>query len=336
MPETTEPSWGDHPLPDPVPEAWHAVVATIRAVVDRYAGGDRHKLATWSPALTLLSLRPSGDWAFPIVPRQVVRPAVAFAAPPELVPFVQLDGDRTGYVGFDHSASGWLGWVIAAPELGRPDHPVALVDLDRPASVHGLGKDTRAGLAMYFSLLRILDMPEWRGMDSSEGSYAGWMRQVDDGIATIENALELERPRFPEPGSPGRPPSWSGRCPELDVPPGWRHEPGADNVGVLAPADAFVAERPRLPRPGQPIDLEELLADAERLLDAGAPASALLLVKEVFARGENERRRRKRSAEGQRDVERLKPLWVRAYTDLGRPQLADRVDLVTAPDRWRR
>jgi hypothetical protein len=335
MPETTEPSWGDHPLPDPVPEAWHAVVATIRAEVDRYAGGDRHKLATRSWALTLLSLRPDGDWAFPTFPRQVVRPAVAFAAPPELVPFVRLDGDRTGYVGYGRSASGWLGWVIAAPELGRPDHPVALVDLDWPASVHGLGKDTRAGLAMYFSLLSILDMPEWLGMDSSVGSYQGWMRQVDEDIAKIWNALGLEHPRFPEPGSPGWPPSWFDRRPELDVPPGWRHEPCADNVGVLAPADAFTAERPRLPRPGQPIDLAELLADAERLLDAGAPASALLLVKEAFVRGENERRR-KRNAQGQQDVDRLKPLWVRAYTDLGRPQLADRVDLVTAPDHWRR
>lgn len=331
----SRPSWSDNPLPDPVPEAWAAVVALIRADVDRYAGGDRHQLSRRSWALTLLSLRPDGDWAFPRSRNHVVEPATAFAAPPEFVPFVELDGHRTGYVGYGRSTSGYLGWLVPAPELGRADHPVGLLDLDTPATVDGMGDDTRAGLARYFTLLSFLDMPEWYGMDSSEGGYAGWMRQVGDDIERVWNALELQAPPMPDLTDLRAPrPSWSGLRPRFPVPEGWRHEPGADNVGVLAPAGAFAAEPPEVPRRRQPEALDQAPADAERLLRQGAPASALLVVKNAFARGESDLRRR-RTPEQQRDVDRLRPLWENAYADLGRPQLADRVALVTSPDRWR-
>jgi hypothetical protein len=35
LPGSTVTSWGDHPLPDPVPEAWRTVVTLIWAELNR-------------------------------------------------------------------------------------------------------------------------------------------------------------------------------------------------------------------------------------------------------------------------------------------------------------
>ncbi|GAA2112459.1 hypothetical protein [Actinomadura alba] len=66
---------------------------------------------------------------------------------------------------------------------------------------------------------------------------------------------------------------------------------------------------------GQSGELDEILADAARLLDAGFPATALLELTDAF----------------HDDFDRfaqLRPPWARAYRDLSRPQLAARLELM--------
>jgi hypothetical protein len=86
---------------------------------------------------------------------------------------------------------------------------------------------------------------------------------------------------------------------------------------VLAPADAFADREPVV----ADVDLrnellEPALADAARALDAGHPATALLGLKDTFVNSPS------------CYFADLKPLWARAYRDLGRPQFAERLDLM--------
>jgi hypothetical protein len=97
----------------------------------------------------------------------------------------------------------------------------------------------------------------------------------------------------------------------FDIPAGWRYEPGDDGVGVLAAADAFADRMPIEFGEGA---ADQALAAADRLLDAGNPATALLGLKNTFA------------AMPTCYFTDLKPLWAQAYRDLGRAQLADRLD----------
>ncbi len=99
---------------------------------------------------------------------------------------------------------------------------------------------------------------------------------------------------------------------ELAPPPGWRHEPDPSGIGigVLAPDDAFADEYPVFTG-----DTDAILADATRLLDAGHPASALLGLTTAY----------------HEDVLRLPDLhaaWTRAYDDLDRPLLRERLDVM--------
>ncbi|MEV0353907.1 hypothetical protein AB0H88_49885 [Nonomuraea sp. NPDC050680] len=80
-------------------------------------------------------------------------------------------------------------------------------------------------------------------------------------------------------------------------------------IGVLAPADAFT-DRSYVYAVGW---MDEIITDADRLLGAGFPATALLELIDAFHDD------RDRFAD-------LRPLWARAYQDLGRPQLAARLE----------
>ncbi|GAA2397588.1 hypothetical protein GCM10010191_00290 [Actinomadura vinacea] len=201
-------------------------------------------------------------------------------ATPELVRFGSL-GTGT-----------YVGWVVLAPELNGADHPVALFGDD--AGMRLIARDTRAGLEWMLSL--------------------GLRRQNlrDDARALIARlAAELDIHPAPEHGIT---PDGSDAVVPLEpaVPSGWRHVPGRDGtgVGVLAPADAFAAQGPV-----NSGELDEILAGADRLLDAGFPASALLELTDAF----------------HDDPDRfagLHPLWARAYRDLGRPRFADRLALM--------
>ncbi|MFI0446927.1 hypothetical protein [Actinomadura sp. 6N118] len=201
---------------------------------------------------------------------------------------------------FGHLGTGiCVGWVIPAPELQGSDHPVALFG-HRPAA-RVIAGDTRAGLEWMLSL----------------GLRKDGLRD-DDRSLIARLAAELDINPAPEHGV--TPDGRDVVVPlELAVPSGWRHVPstfgvGFDNgIGVLAPADAF-AEYSLLLRSSK---LDEILTEAARLLDAGYPATALLELTDAF----------------HEDPDRLPdlhPLWSRAYHDLGRPQYANRLDLMLA------
>jgi hypothetical protein len=102
------------------------------------------------------------------------------------------------------------------------------------------------------------------------------------------------------------------------VPPGWRYEPGEDVIGVLAPAEAFAGREPVVARVELDEPLEPALADAARQLDAGCPATALLGIEDTFV------------STPPCYFADLRPLWARAYRELGRPQLVAALDLMAA------
>ncbi|GAA3866832.1 hypothetical protein [Streptomyces sedi] len=175
-----------------------------------------------------------------------------------------------------------VGWAVPAPELGRDDHPVAVFGHRTPAVV---GRDTRDGLAYLLGLAH------------------------PDDAARLASALGL---------TTGQRPTGDAPIPlDFAPPPGWRHEPCPSGVGlgVLAPADAFADTYPTFLG-----DIDDILTGASDLLDAGAPASALLGLTAAY----------------HEDPERLTdlhPLWARAYDALDRPFLRARLEAMAEPPR---
>ncbi|MGP3985851.1 hypothetical protein [Streptomyces sp. 3N207] len=80
----------------------------------------------------------------------------------------------------------------------------------------------------------------------------------------------------------------------FDIPEGWRHETGADGIGVLAPADAYADRKPVVAN--RPLLEPELIA-AACWLDSGYPATASLAFKDTSVNGPS------------CDFADLKPLW---------------------------
>jgi hypothetical protein len=290
-PPEPEPPDPDGPFPVPTPAPFAALLDDVRRSVEA-AGEPPAAAGTWLRPLSLVGL-PWQD------------PAVAFTAPPELVPFAELLQERCGFTGDLGSGHAYLGWIVPAPELGAWDHPVGLVDAAEPAVVHQLGPDTRAGFRRYVELL----VPESRLWSRRQATSAEGLATWAVVKATGDDVDALMKPLGIRWGWTWNPGPWRGTATSFATPPGWRHERGTDGIGVLAPVEAF-ADQPPEPTP------DRAAADAARLLDAGAPASALWLVKEVFAR----------SHEPGRRFGELRPLWARAYADLGRPQLHARLD----------
>jgi hypothetical protein len=67
-----------------------------------------------------------------------------------------------------------------------------------------------------------------------------------------------------------------------------------------------------------PVGFDQAMTEADRLIDAGSPATALVLLKDVFDEA------------SVCYFPRLKPTWARAYQALNRPQLVERLDLMAA------
>ncbi|WP_436637559.1 hypothetical protein [Actinomadura kijaniata] len=211
--------------------------------------------------------------------RQDHVPPVPLFAIPELVQFGHL-GTGT-----------YVGWVVPAPELRGTDHPVALFGQDPGARI--IGRDTRAGLEWMLSL----------------GLRQAHLR-ADDRALIARLVAELDLHPTPEYGI--TPDGFDVVVSlELTVPAGWRHEPDVNGagIGVLALADAFT-DRSYVYAGGH---LDEILAEAERLLEAGFPATALVELIDAF---HDDRHR----------FAHLDSLWARAYQDLGRPRSAARLD----------
>jgi hypothetical protein len=69
----------------------------------------------------------------------------------------------------------------------------------------------------------------------------------------------------------------------------------------------------------QDTEIEPVVAEATRLLDAGYPATALLDIRDMFYNSIMVH------GDGERCLSELAHLWERAYRDLDRPRLAEAV-----------
>ncbi|TQK44126.1 hypothetical protein FBY35_5610 [Streptomyces sp. SLBN-118] len=293
MPDSTPPPWVDDFFPFATP------AALARLVDIAWQHATREGYYEWCELLShygfMFDLEcvpspPEGWECSPEFGEGTRRLGVPFLAPPEFVPFGAL-GD-----------GGYVGWFVPAPELGREDHPVGLVTGHERGAVQ-VGRDTRSGLEWMLSWT----LYRWQTDASRWAATEARSHKLLDRLAR-------ELGLHPHPDR-GLIPQGS---PVFDVPAGWRHVPGDDGVGVLAATDAFSGHAPVVGcvlEDDQPLELA--LADASRMLDAGYPATALLGLKNAFANGP-----------GCRFAD-LKPLWKQVYRDLGRPQLADRLDEMT-------
>lgn len=305
MTDSTPPPWVDDLFPFPTPPALQTLVDIAwQRAYERYVEDESYDdtlVATHYDFMFDLAAtpRPLESWTgHPEFGEDHRQPSLPMFATPEFVPFGALG------TGAD------VGWLVPAPELGRPDHPVALAN-GHDHGVTVIGADTHAGLEFMLSWT----LRRWRERPEPEPP-AG--RAADRNLL---DRLAAELGVRPDPDRVYAGSSWNGArvsqdtgfAVAFDVPEGWRHERGEDGIGVLAPADAYADARPAAADRPQ---LEPELIAAEAWLDAGHPATALLALKDVFVNGPG-------CYFGD-----LKPLWARAYRDLGRPEYADRLDLM--------
>jgi hypothetical protein len=310
VPDSAAPPWIDDLFPVPTPPA-------LRTLLD-IAWQHTYDLYLERESYDYLALLTHYDFMFDldVIPRplegwhgyaefddDVRRPTIPLSATPEFVSFGAL------------GTGAYVGWLVPAPELERADHPVALAG-GEDGGVTWIGADTYGGLEFMLSWT----LRRWREMPEPPGEWHAEDQRLLDRLAT---ALGIH----PHPDRTYAGSSWDGavvfRDDEFDlvfdVPEGWRHTSGADGIGVLAPSDAFADRDPvagdvDLP----PESLGRVLGEAARALDAGHPASALLGLKDAFFHSPV------------CYFADLKPLWSRAYRDLGRPRFAERLELMAS------
>ncbi|HEX6684380.1 MAG TPA: hypothetical protein VF062_16375 [Candidatus Limnocylindrales bacterium] len=311
MSDSVAPQWIDDLFPFPTPPALRTLMDIAwQHAYDFYLENEIYDYVLLKTHygfmfdLTMIPRPPDGCECYPEFSEQIRQPPMPMFATPEFVPFGAL------------GTGAYVGWLVPAPELERPDHPVALGD-GHDYGVTLIGADTRAGLEFMLSwaLRRFREHPE-----RDPESYRGEVRRLIDRLAA-----ELFVRPDPDKAYTGS--TWHGSAVAadtefdivFDVPEGWRHEPGYDGIGVLAPANAFADREPVVADVylrNEP--LEPVLTDAARALDAGHPATTLLGLKDTFVNSPT------------CYFAGLKPLWAQAYRDLGRPQLAERLDLMTS------
>jgi hypothetical protein len=85
-------------------------------------------------------------------------------------------------------------------------------------------------------------------------------------------------------------------------------------VGVLAPVDAFADRPPVVADP--PEGVEAAIGDAQSMIQAGHPATALLGIRETFWRDHT----------SHAAFDAVKDVWAWAYHELGRPLLAEALE----------
>jgi hypothetical protein len=282
---TTPPRWTDDLFPFPTPPALAKVIDIAWEegflATDLYEEGlyDGYRVQgsfALPYDLSEAPLAPQG-WEYCYAGEVFRRHNVPFMSVPELLPFVDL-GTGTS-----------IGWVVPAPELGRTDHPVASFGHKDPGVI---GRNTLDGLTFMLALA---------------------LRSGGDRRRTQVARLSAELGINPTAEYGVSPHGGDATVPlDLAPPPGWRHEPDPSGIGigVLAPDDAFAEEHPVFTG-----EMDDILADASRMLDAGHPASALLALTAVYH-------------DDTEHLQDLHPLWSRAYDDLGRPLLRERLDVM--------
>ncbi|MEV0386637.1 hypothetical protein [Nonomuraea sp. NPDC050643] len=319
MTDSTPPPWVDDLFPFPTPPALRTLVDIAwQHAYDFYLENESYDyglLETHYDFIFDFDMFPRPPDGCDVDPEFFRQPSTPLYATPEFVPFGAL-GD-----------GGYVGWLVPAPELGRLDHPVALAS-GHDYGVTLIGADTRSGLEFILSwALRrwrerpALEPPAGRDPDvwRAQNQYLSDARAEDRRLLD-RLAAELGVRPGPDRTYPGS--SWRGSSVSedtefeivFDVLEGWRHEPGEDGIGVLAPAATYADRRPVVVE-DPPLEAE--LVAAAHWLDAGRPATALLGLKDTFVN---------RPSCYFAD---LKPLWARAYRDLGRPEYAERLDLMT-------
>ncbi|WP_330355376.1 hypothetical protein [Streptomyces chartreusis] len=321
MTDSTPPGWVDDLFPFPTPPALRTLIDIAwQDAYDFYQENESYDYTLLETHydfmfdLATIPRPPDGCETYPELTNQDRQLSLPHYATPEFVPFGSL-GD-----------GGYVGWLVPAPELGRLDHPVALANGHQHGVTH-VGADTRTGLE--FMLSRALrrwredpvpEPPAWRDADVWFAQNQ-WLIDARAKDQRLVDRLAAELRVHPDPDRTFPGSWWKGTAVwedtefdiVFDVPEGWRHEPGADGIGVLAPVDAYVDRKPVV-EDDPPLEPELIAADC--WLDAGYPATALLALKDTFVKGSS------------CYFADLAPLWARAYRDLGRPEHADRLDLM--------
>jgi hypothetical protein len=240
-------------LADLLSEAWRA--ATEEGYYDWIVMATHlHDVCRFD--LTVVPGPPAGWTCSPEYDRHTLEPGWPLFAPPEFHAFGSL-GDGS-----------YVGWVVAAPELGLVDYPVGRTG--HAPGVELVGEDTRSALDFLVA-----------------GGLGSERERSSDVASVLRHA----------------------------APADWWYAPGDDDIGVLAAADAFAPDQPAVLADDL---LEPVLSEVTRHLDAGFPATALLGIRNAFFHT------------WQYSLPALKPLWIRAYRDLGRPELVPNLDRMSA------
>jgi hypothetical protein len=213
--------------------------------------------------------------------------STGYASPFELFSIGDYDGDQ-------------VGWVVLAPELGAADHPWIWY-LHDSSQIEILSRDTAEFFSQALSFA-LVDAPDLRADVLSAAEHLGVSisEELGRSVAVFGSSKYFERDK-PAPKLP------------VDVPAGWRHvpaEPENRGVGVLAPIAEFA--------PGPHIDdrSTDPLEVAAEHGNNGHSASALWHLLTPRARHGTEM---SHYSYWRRYVKQ-------AYANLGRPQLAARVD----------
>jgi hypothetical protein len=220
--------------------------------------------------------------------------------PFEVIPLLWQGGDGLQFALLVHAD---------AAELVHPMVSYAPVDDCGP---RWLGDDTASGLAnlLAVSIRDCGRTPAWA--HASEAEIAEVRAETHAHVAELAAALGVDIPAAAERLTPG---ARSDRPAIPRVPEGWLFEECNDDVGVLAPAVAFV---PPETATGEVtlFDLEAEMANVGALLARGAPASALAVARNVYRYTAFDTDAGRRGALGMRE----------AYAALGRDMLMQRVD----------
>ncbi|SPT52010.1 hypothetical protein [Actinomadura madurae] len=282
---TTRPRWTDDLFPFPTPLALAKVVDI--AWEEGFLSTDLYKEGLYDAPRVQTSFalpfdlcevpRAPEGWEYCYAGEVCRRPYVPFMSVPELLPFADLGSGTC------------VGWVVPAPELGRTDHPVASFGHKQPGVI---GRNTLDGLTFLLALALRSGGERRNAQVARLSAELGVHPTPEYGVKLGGGDVEVPL--------------------DLAPPSGWRHEPDPSGIGigVLAPDDAFSDEYPTFTG-----EMDAILDDASRMLDAGHPASALLGLTAAYH-------------ENSQNLPDLHPLWSRAYDDLNRPLLRERLDVM--------
>lgn len=201
------------------------------------------------------------------------------------------------------------GYVVHAPELELSDYPIGEFSPMDGIGVTLIGSDTRSAFEQLLAEALELNLELSCDPGFSVRSLPPDIERqlILDVAETLDISLEALESK--EPRDLG---FESLQRITPDIPPGWCYENSRDGVGVLAPSRFF---DPTFLLHHSNLVAENALEDIRFLLDQDYPASALFVIREMYW---DDPRARVFSM--------LAPLWVEAYSALGRSLLASVVE----------